>query len=64
VAHSFKGSSANIFAQSASTAAARLEQAARAGDAEQLAPLEEHLRLEANRATDFLRTRQPRRDRG
>jgi HPt (histidine-containing phosphotransfer) domain-containing protein len=63
VAHSFKGSSANIFAQSASAAAGRLEQAARAGDAEQLSLLEEQLRLEANRATDFLRLRQAGRGR-
>ncbi len=63
VAHSFKGSSANIFAQPASTAAARLEEAARAGNANELPLLEEQLRLEANRATDFLRSRQPRRDR-
>jgi HPt (histidine-containing phosphotransfer) domain-containing protein len=63
VAHSFKGSSANIFAQSASAAAGRLEHAARAGDAGQLSLLEEQLRLEANRATDFLRSRQTRRDR-
>ena len=63
VAHSFKGSSANIFAQPASTAAARLEAAARAGHANQLSKLEEQLRLEATRATDFLRSRQSRRDR-
>jgi signal transduction histidine kinase/ligand-binding sensor domain-containing protein/CheY-like chemotaxis protein/HPt (histidine-containing phosphotransfer) domain-containing protein len=63
VAHSFKGSSANIFAQPASTAAARLEEAARAGNANQLSALEEQLRLEATRATDFLRARQPRRER-
>jgi len=58
VAHSFKGSSANIRAQSASAAAARLEEAARAGDVDQLPRLEEHLRKEANRAMDFLRKRQ------
>jgi ligand-binding sensor domain-containing protein/signal transduction histidine kinase/DNA-binding response OmpR family regulator len=63
VAHSFKGSSANIFAQPASTAAARLEEAARAGNANQLALLEEQLRLEANRAADYLRSRQSKRDR-
>jgi signal transduction histidine kinase/ligand-binding sensor domain-containing protein/DNA-binding response OmpR family regulator len=63
VAHSFKGSSANIFAQPASTAAARLEEAARAGNAKELSLLEQQLRLEANRATDFLRSRQQRRDR-
>jgi len=63
VAHSFKGSSANIFARSASAAAARLEHAARAGDAGQLSLLEEQLRLEANRASDFLCARQSRLDR-
>jgi CheY-like chemotaxis protein/HPt (histidine-containing phosphotransfer) domain-containing protein len=63
VAHSFKGSSANIFAQPASTAAAHLEEAARSGNAGELSLLEERLRLEANRATDFLRSRQSRRDR-
>jgi signal transduction histidine kinase/ligand-binding sensor domain-containing protein/DNA-binding response OmpR family regulator len=63
VAHSFKGSSANIFAQPASTAAARLEEAARAGNENQLSLLEEQLRLEANRATDYLRSRQARRER-
>ena len=58
VAHSFKGSSANIFAESASAAAARLEEAARQGDATALAGLEKQLRFEANRATEFLRSRQ------
>jgi CheY-like chemotaxis protein len=58
VAHSFKGSSANIRAQSASAAASRLEDAARAGDLDQLTRLEEDLRKEANRAMDFLRKRQ------
>jgi CheY-like chemotaxis protein len=58
VAHSFKGSSANIRAQSASAAASRLEEAARAGDVGQLSRLEEDLRKEANRAMDFLRKRQ------
>jgi ligand-binding sensor domain-containing protein/signal transduction histidine kinase/DNA-binding response OmpR family regulator len=61
VAHSFKGSSANIFAQPASAAAARLEEAARAGNSGQLPALEEQLRVEANRATDFLRSRQSKR---
>ena len=56
-AHSFKGSSANIHAQAASAAAARLEQAARAGEVEHLPKLEEELRREARRATDYLRTR-------
>jgi HPt (histidine-containing phosphotransfer) domain-containing protein len=56
-AHSFKGSSANIHAQAASAAAARLEQAARAGEVEHLPKLEEELRREARRATDYLRAR-------
>jgi two-component system sensor histidine kinase/response regulator len=58
VAHSLKGSSANIFAQPASAAAGRLEHAARAGHSDQLSELEQQLRLEANRAADFLRARQ------
>jgi CheY-like chemotaxis protein/HPt (histidine-containing phosphotransfer) domain-containing protein len=56
-AHSFKGSSANIRAQAASAAAARLEQAARAGAVEQLSGLEQELRREARRVTDYLRAR-------
>ena len=56
-AHSFKGSSASIRAQSVSTAAAQLEQAARAGVTDQLSELEEHLRREAGRAMDYLRAR-------
>jgi signal transduction histidine kinase/ligand-binding sensor domain-containing protein/DNA-binding response OmpR family regulator/HPt (histidine-containing phosphotransfer) domain-containing protein len=57
VAHSFKGSSANIRAQPASDAAARLEEAARAGAVDQLARLEGELRREAGRAMEFLRAR-------
>jgi CheY-like chemotaxis protein len=57
-AHSYKGSSANMRAQAASDAAARLEQAVRAGEVEQLARLEEELRREARRATEYLRARQ------
>jgi len=57
-AHSYKGSSANIRAESASSAAARLEAAARAGAADQLAELEEQLRWEAGRAKEYLRSRQ------
>lgn len=56
-AHSFKGSSANIRAQAASEAAARLEQAALAGKTLELSRLEEELRREAKRATDHLRAR-------
>jgi signal transduction histidine kinase/ligand-binding sensor domain-containing protein/CheY-like chemotaxis protein/HPt (histidine-containing phosphotransfer) domain-containing protein len=55
VAHSLKGSSANVRAQSASAAAARLEEAARAGAVDQLSQLEEDLRREANRAMEYLR---------
>jgi signal transduction histidine kinase/DNA-binding response OmpR family regulator/HPt (histidine-containing phosphotransfer) domain-containing protein len=57
-AHAFKGSSANIRAQSASAAAARLEEAARAGAVDQIPDLEQQLRREAVRATDYLRARQ------
>ena len=57
-AHSYKGSSANIRAESASTAAGRLEAAARAGAIDQLAELEEQLCREAGRAKAYLRSRQ------
>jgi CheY-like chemotaxis protein/HPt (histidine-containing phosphotransfer) domain-containing protein len=53
-AHSFKGSSANIHAESASAAAGRLEDAARAGAMDQLAGLEEQLRREAELAFEYL----------
>ena len=56
-AHSFKGSSASIRAQSASEAAAQLEEAARAGAIDRLSQLEEQLLREAGRAMDFLRAR-------
>ncbi|HEY3654892.1 MAG TPA: two-component regulator propeller domain-containing protein [Steroidobacteraceae bacterium] len=56
-AHSFKGSSANIRAESASAAAARLEEAARAGATDRMPQLEEQLRREAGRAMDYLRAR-------
>jgi HPt (histidine-containing phosphotransfer) domain-containing protein len=56
-AHSFKGSSASIRAQSVSTAAAQLEKAARAGDTDHISRLEERLRREAGRAMDYLRAR-------
>jgi signal transduction histidine kinase/ligand-binding sensor domain-containing protein/CheY-like chemotaxis protein/HPt (histidine-containing phosphotransfer) domain-containing protein len=59
-AHSFKGSSASIHARSASTAAARLEAAARAGAVDQISGLEVQLRLELGRVMEFLRARQPR----
>jgi HPt (histidine-containing phosphotransfer) domain-containing protein len=56
-AHSYKGSSANIRAESASTAASRLEEAARAGAIDQLAGLEAVLRREAERAKEYLKFR-------
>ncbi|HTB86582.1 MAG TPA: two-component regulator propeller domain-containing protein [Steroidobacteraceae bacterium] len=56
-AHSFKGSSANIRAESASAAAGRLEEAARAGHVGQLPELEEQLRREAELAFKYLRAR-------
>jgi HPt (histidine-containing phosphotransfer) domain-containing protein len=57
-AHSLKGSSANMCASLASEAAARLESAARAGVAEDVAKLEMQLRAETLRAMDYLRARQ------
>lgn len=57
-AHSFKGSSANIRARSASAAAGRLEEAASAGAVDQISQLEEQLRREAGRAMEYLRARQ------
>jgi signal transduction histidine kinase/ligand-binding sensor domain-containing protein/DNA-binding response OmpR family regulator len=56
-AHAFKGSSANIRAQLASAAAARLEEAARAGATDRLATLEEALHHEVGRVRQFLRAR-------
>jgi CheY-like chemotaxis protein/HPt (histidine-containing phosphotransfer) domain-containing protein len=56
-AHSFKGSSASIRARSASAAAAKLEEAARAGAMDRVPQLEEQLRREAGRAMDYLRAR-------
>jgi HPt (histidine-containing phosphotransfer) domain-containing protein len=57
VAHSFKGSSANIRAEKASGAASRLEAAARAGAIQEIATLKQELRIEAQRAIEFLRAR-------
>ena len=57
-AHSLKGSSANMCAGLASEAAARLESAARAGVAEDVAKLELQLRAETLRAMEYLRARQ------
>jgi HPt (histidine-containing phosphotransfer) domain-containing protein len=56
-AHSFKGSSASISARSASAAAAKLEEAARAGAADRVSQLEEQLQREAGRAMEYLRAR-------
>jgi two-component system sensor histidine kinase/response regulator len=57
-AHSFKGSSANIYAPSASAAAGRLEDAARSGHVDQISRLEAELRGEAAKVMEFLRARQ------
>jgi CheY-like chemotaxis protein len=56
-AHSFKGSSANIHAPSASAAAGRLEDAARSGDVDQISRLEGELRCEATKVMEYLRAR-------
>jgi signal transduction histidine kinase/ligand-binding sensor domain-containing protein/CheY-like chemotaxis protein/HPt (histidine-containing phosphotransfer) domain-containing protein len=56
-AHSFKGSSASICAQSTSAAAARLEEAAHFGSLDQIPQLEQHLCREARRAMEYLRAR-------
>jgi CheY-like chemotaxis protein len=56
-AHSFKGSSASICAQSASVAAARLEEAAHLGSLDEISNLEQQLSREAHRAMEYLRAR-------
>ena len=56
-AHSLKGSSANIRATSASTAAGRLEAAAKAGAAGEIPVLAQRLKAEAEHAAAFLRAR-------
>ena len=56
-AHSFKGSSANIFARSASMAAGRLEAAVVTGDMTELTAFEENLRREAGIAFSYLQTK-------
>jgi signal transduction histidine kinase/DNA-binding response OmpR family regulator/streptogramin lyase len=56
-AHSLKGSSANLHASPTSEAAARLESAARSGAVQDVTQLEQQLRLETQRAFDFLRAR-------
>jgi signal transduction histidine kinase/CheY-like chemotaxis protein/streptogramin lyase len=54
-AHSLKGSSANVCANLASEAAARLESAARGGIPGDVAELEMQLRVETRRAMEYLR---------
>ena len=56
-AHSLKGASANIHAQATSTAAAQLESAVVAGAADQVARLEGELRVAAQLAIEYLRTK-------
>ncbi len=56
-AHALKGSSASMCARAASEAAARLEDAARAGDMIRLAALEARVRSETDRAIEYMRTR-------
>ncbi|HEU4530794.1 MAG TPA: response regulator, partial [Steroidobacteraceae bacterium] len=56
-AHSLKGASANLHAQAAATAAARLEAAARAGRSDEVAQLAQTLRAEIARTIDYLRTK-------
>ena len=55
--HVLKGASANIHAQSASRAAARLEDAARSGAHAQIASLEEDLRRQTQRTFAVIRQR-------
>ena len=58
LAHAFKGSSANLHANAASAAAARLEAAVRAGaPIDGLAPLVDELRIEIERVVEYLRAR-------
>jgi two-component system sensor histidine kinase/response regulator len=55
--HVLKGASANIHAQSASRAAARLEDAARAGAHAEIPALEENLRRQTQRTFEIIRQR-------
>jgi signal transduction histidine kinase/ligand-binding sensor domain-containing protein/DNA-binding response OmpR family regulator/HPt (histidine-containing phosphotransfer) domain-containing protein len=57
VAHSLKGSSANIYAHATSAAAAELEAAARSGGDVDLAPLEATLRVATEHTISFLRAK-------
>jgi HPt (histidine-containing phosphotransfer) domain-containing protein len=56
-AHELKGASSNLQAIAASTAASRLEVAARNGDVDQVAGLANELKTEVTRAIEFLRNR-------
>jgi len=56
-AHRLRGSTANIRAHPASVAAARLEEAARAGDLSRAVELQEELHREAERAMQYVRAR-------
>ncbi|HEU4628028.1 MAG TPA: response regulator [Steroidobacteraceae bacterium] len=56
-AHSLKGASANLRATATATAAAKLEAAARAGDAPQIDTLATALRTEVTRTIEYLRTK-------
>jgi HPt (histidine-containing phosphotransfer) domain-containing protein len=54
-AHDLKGASSNLQATAASTAAGRLEVAARNGDIHQVAQLAKELEVEVARAIQYLR---------
>jgi len=54
-AHEVKGASANLLAVAASTAAARLEAAAKTGDVDQVPQLERELREEMARTIEYLK---------
>ncbi len=56
-AHSLKGASANLRAVATATAAAKLEAAARSGDAPQIDTLATALRAEVTRTIEYLRTK-------
>jgi CheY-like chemotaxis protein len=55
-AHEIKGATANVLAVAASSAAARLETAAKSGDLGEVPRLESELRQEMTRAIEYLRT--------
>jgi two-component system, sensor histidine kinase and response regulator len=56
-AHSLKGASANLRATAAATVAAKLEAAARSGDAPQVDTLTSALKTEVNRTIEYLRNK-------